>query len=133
MSSKPASFELIPNPTSSKKFRAIFYDKDGKKIKKVDFGARGYSDFTLHKDKSRKASYIARHGSGRENWDDPMTAGSLSRYVLWELESLEDSIYFFADKFKLEFIVDEGSKMDKFLDQRLDEDEQKEQEKQKKK
>lgn len=30
-----------------KKFSAVFFDKEGKKIKTVRFGARGYSDYHL--------------------------------------------------------------------------------------
>ena len=39
-----------------KKFKAII---DGKKT--VHFGAKGYDDFTTHKDQDRKDNYIARH------------------------------------------------------------------------
>jgi hypothetical protein len=30
-----------------KKFSAVFFDKEGKKLKTVKFGARGYSDYHL--------------------------------------------------------------------------------------
>ena len=39
-----------------KKFDAVI---DGKK--KISFGAKGYSDYTKHKDKDRKDRYIDRH------------------------------------------------------------------------
>lgn len=32
------------------------------KGKKINFGAKGMSDFTLHKDKARRDRYRARHG-----------------------------------------------------------------------
>ena len=40
--------------------------------KTIHFGAKGYEDFTTHKDPKRKANYLARHR--HENWDDPTTA-----------------------------------------------------------
>ena len=36
---------------------------------KVSFGAKGYSDFTQHKDEERKQRYIDRHRKN-ENWND---------------------------------------------------------------
>lgn len=56
----------------------------------IHFGAKGMSDFTKHKDPERKANYIARH-KPRENWEDPLTAGYWSRYVLWDKPSLTES------------------------------------------
>ena len=64
-----------------KKLMAIFYDKQGNKVKTTHFGAKGYSDFTIHKDPARKQRYINRHRS-RENWKDPTTPGALSLYIL---------------------------------------------------
>ena len=92
--------KLFVSPNKLKKYRAVFYDEGGKKIKHTDFGASGMSDYTIHKDKQRKKRYIARHRSN-ENWDDYTTAGSLSRYVLWEKPSLKESWEFYKRKFKL--------------------------------
>ena len=50
--------KLIKSPNSRKKYRVIFEDGDT-----VDFGARGYSDFTLHKNPLRMRSYLIRHGA----------------------------------------------------------------------
>lgn len=61
---------------------------DGRSIK---FGASGYSDYTIHKDKARKQRYIARH-QARENWQDPFTAGFYSRWLLWNKPTLQASI-----------------------------------------
>ena len=44
-----------------KKYMAIFYDKNKKKVKTTHFGAAGMSDYTKHKDKSRKRRYLTRH------------------------------------------------------------------------
>ena len=39
---------------------AVFRE-NGKIVRTTHFGARGMSDYTRHKDKTRKARYIKRH------------------------------------------------------------------------
>ena len=58
--------------------------------KTIHFGAKGYEDFTTHKDPKRKANYLARHQ--HENWNDPTTAGSWARHLLWNKDTLEGAI-----------------------------------------
>jgi len=82
-----------------KKYTAIFYDGEKKK-KTVHFGASGYSDFLKHKDEERKKRYIDRH-KARENWSDPMTAGALSRFILWNKPTLRASIADYKKRFNL--------------------------------
>ena len=60
----------------------------------------GYSDFTHHKNEERKKRYIERH-QHNENWNDPMTPGSLSRFILWNKTSLQESINDFKARFNL--------------------------------
>ena len=56
-----------------------------KKQKKVYFGAKGYEDYTTHKNEERKQRYISRHKKS-ENWSKTGldTAGWWSRFYLWE-------------------------------------------------
>ena len=82
-----------------KKFDAIF-DKEGRK-KVVSFGARGMSDYTKHKDKTRRARYLKRHSGMGEHWDQPDTPGALSRWVLWNKPSLQGSIADFKRRYNL--------------------------------
>jgi len=91
--------EIKPSTRKDKKFMAIFYDND-KKIKTTHFGSKGMSDFTINKDKERKERYLDRHRK-RENWESYMTAGSLSRYILWNKPTLKASIADYKKKFKL--------------------------------
>lgn len=79
---------LERSPRSAKKWRVT--PPQGKSI---DFGADGYSDFTLHKDPSRQKNYISRHES-RENWTKTGTdtAGFWSRWILWNLPDFNQSI-----------------------------------------
>ena len=79
---------------------AVFYDKDKKKVKTTHFGDNRYESFEEHKDESRKASYISRH-SANEDWNDSMSAGSLSRYILWEYKNVDTAIKEYMKRFGL--------------------------------
>lgn len=85
---------------ASKKLQAIFKNKITGRRRTTHFGAKGMSDFTKHKDVNRKLRYIQRHRA-RENWDDPTTAGALSRWILWNKPTINDSITDFKKRFKL--------------------------------
>jgi hypothetical protein len=82
-----------------KKYMAVFRDK-GKIVRTTHFGARGMSDYTRHKDKTRKSRYIKRHKK-RENWNDKFSAGALSRYILWGEPTLRESIKKYKRRFRL--------------------------------
>ena len=84
---------------AEKKYMAIFYEGH-KRIKTTHFGAAGMSDYTKHKDPERKKRYMKRHRT-RENWANYMSAGSLSRWILWNKPSLRASIKDYKKRFKL--------------------------------
>ena len=79
---------------------AIFYENN-KKIKTTHFGAAGMSDYTKHKDKKRKTRYLTRHKK-RENWSNYMSAGALSRWILWNKKTLRESKADYKRRFNLE-------------------------------
>lgn len=85
---------------AGKKMMAIFYDTAKKKVKTTHFGQETASDYTLHNDLSRKMNYIKRHDT-REDWNDYMTAGALSRWILWNKPTLSASIEDYMNKFDL--------------------------------
>ena len=91
--------EIKPSTNKNKKYMAIFFD-DNKRIKTTHFGSKGMSDFTIHKDKERKERYLKRHQK-RENWNAPMTAGALSRWILWNKPTLKGSIRDYKKRFNL--------------------------------
>lgn len=64
-----------------KKFTAVFKEDNTGNIKKVHFGAAGYEDYTIHKDKDRRARYWARHK--KDNLLDATSPGALSAIILW--------------------------------------------------
>ena len=78
---------------ADKKYDAII---DGKKT--VSFGAKGYSDYTQHKDKERKERYEKRHKTN-EDWSDPTTAGFYAKHILWNKPTIKGSIADLNKKF----------------------------------
>lgn len=87
-------------PKSKHKLVAHFKMPGSARPKKVAFGARGYSDFTKHKDPERKQRYLNRHRKN-EDWQDYDSPGALSRFVLWNLPDLKASIDDYARRFRL--------------------------------
>ena len=116
-------YKLIESPKRDKKFRVISPDN-----RTVDFGAKGYSNYTLHKNPFRMRLYIGRHGgkipqylkkednknkihskmknvtnSTKEDWTKSgiMTAGFWSRWLLWSDPSLEKAKKIISKKFNI--------------------------------
>jgi hypothetical protein len=89
---------IKPSHKPEKKFDAVF-EGDGVH-KTIPFGSAGMSDFTKHHDEERKQRYINRH-QANENFIDPMTAGALSRWILWNKPSLQESIKDFKKRFSI--------------------------------
>ena len=54
----------------------------------------------MHKDDERKQRYI-KHHEKRETWDDPLTAGFWSRSLLWNKNTLQESIDDINKRFNL--------------------------------
>ncbi len=93
-----------------KKLRLVTIRKSHRKDKKLDavfankvvpFGQKGYSDFTKHKNKTRRARYLKRHSGMGEHWNRPDTPGALSRWILWNKPSLKASIADYKKRFQL--------------------------------
>ncbi len=87
----------------NKRYTAIFYDND-KKVKTTHFGYKdkdGFgSTYIDHKNDDIKDAYIARHRVN-EDFNNYMSAGSLSRYILWNKKSLRESITDYKNRFNL--------------------------------
>jgi len=85
----------------NKKWKAIFYDDKGKKIRTVQFGDNRYEDYTQHKDKERRSKYLTRHKKDLEK-GDYKSAGYLSYYILWGASTnLNTNIKKYKKMFKL--------------------------------
>lgn len=104
--------KIVKSSNDKKKYDAHFL-LDNDKIKIVRFGQADARDFTLINDKNSKwylpkvldrnvvkSSYIRRHEK-REDWSNPVTAGALSKWLLWSRKTLAASIKAYKKMFKL--------------------------------
>ena len=84
----PGPVRLYRATNGVHKFTAQFPDGP-----KVNFGRKGYSDFTIHKDRERMKRYMVRHRK-RENWTraGARTAGFWSRWILWSEPSFQAAL-----------------------------------------
>ena len=116
---------LEASPRAQHKWRVTFPD-----CSFVDFGGRGYSDFTKHRDAARMRRYVVRHGgrpsaavlrltdgraiqqamlgvaaSTSEDWSASgvRTAGFWSRWLLWSHASLREARSFVSAHFGVAF------------------------------
>ena len=98
-STKKPVIILQKSKVSTKKLAAIIGNKT------VNFGAKGYSDFTLHKDVDRMHRYEGRH-KRRENWGKSgiETAGFWSKWILWNKPSLIGSIKDTEKRFNIKIV-----------------------------
>lgn len=94
MKNKIKLISIKPLKTGNKKYIAEFeiINKYGEKKKKTTkFGAKGMSDYTIHKDKERRNRYIKRHVRDLRT-NDPTRAGYLSMYILWNKKTFKSSL-----------------------------------------
>lgn len=87
---------LSKSNVAGKRYNVRIYE-DGIYKRSINFGSSDYDNFTIHKDEKRKERYINRH-SKNEDWNT-INAGSLSRYLLWNKDTLRESIYDFQKRF----------------------------------
>ena len=92
--------QLKKSEIDGKKYTLLFFDNERKKIKTTHFGSAGMIDYTKHKDEERKQRYLDRHRAN-ENWNDYMSAGSLSRWILWHKSTISASYNDYIKRFGL--------------------------------
>ena len=98
--------KVVVSNAKGKKYTAIFCMCEGKikcsdnNKKKVHFGSAGMDDYTITKDDEQKERYRKRHQKDLRT-NDPMRAGYLSYYLLWNKPSLQESIKDYKKKFNL--------------------------------
>lgn len=94
------SVEIRKSEQPKKRFTAFFKRENGK-IKKVHFGSEGANTFIDGAEEKVKENYLKRH-KVNENWDDPISAGALSRWIIWgEHRNVNKNIVAFRKKFNL--------------------------------
>lgn len=82
------------------KMIATFKNKQTGRTKSTHFGAAGYTDYTKSKDEEKKKLYLNRHRKN-ENWNNPTSAGALSKFILWNKPTIKASIADYKKHFKL--------------------------------
>ena len=94
--------EITKSNRNDKRFQAVFTDDDGKKIKTTQFGLKNpkIGTYIDHKNEKLKENYLKRHKKN-ENWNNFMSAGSLSRYILWNKKTYQQSLDDYKKIFKL--------------------------------
>ena len=102
--SKLKLLSVKKSPRKDKKLVAKFCTPSGR-IKDIHFGAKGYKNYggigqERHLDKDRKNRYIQRH-KVREDWSIPDSKGTLSRYILWNKDTLSESIKDYRKRFNV--------------------------------
>lgn len=90
--------KIVKSTNPKKKMMAMFENVKTGRTKTIHFGSRGMSDYTKHKDSERKKLYDKRHRK-RENWNNPITAGALSKWILWNKPTLSASINDYKHRF----------------------------------
>ncbi len=97
--SKPEKVVIKKSDKEGKKLMAIFTMSNGRK-KTTHFGASGMDDYTKTRNKEQKQRYLKRHRRN-ENWNNPVSAGALSRWILWNKETRAASINDYKRRFNL--------------------------------
>lgn len=80
---------LTYSTRDDKKYMVKFYDQGI--IRTIHFGDPKYEDYTIHRNFIRKRLYLERHRKN-EDWNNYLTAGFWSRWLLWNQETLKKSI-----------------------------------------
>ena len=94
--------QISDSDSKNKKYKAVITNGTTKKT--IHFGAKGYSDYTIHGDEQRKQNYINRHKKN-EDWNK-INAGFLSRFILWNKRTIQESISDLNTRYKnIKFVL----------------------------
>ena len=87
---------IRPSSRKDKRFQAIFPDKSI-----INFGLKSGNTYIDHGDKKKRENYIKRH-QVREDFNNPKSAGALSRWILWgDSSNIDKNFYDFKKKFNV--------------------------------
>lgn len=92
-------YYLEKSQRKDKKYMVSYINENTGKVNTIQFGAKGMSDYTIHKDNERKQRYLNRHQN--EDWTDLTKPGTWSRFILWNKPSLKASIKDMENKFNV--------------------------------
>lgn len=92
---------IYESARNDKRLVAVFVENDIVKFT-THFGSANGMTFIDHGDILKRENYLSRHSALNENWDDPLTAGSLARWILWNTDNIETNIKLFKKRFHLQ-------------------------------
>ena len=95
-------FLLRASHLKNKRYDGIFLGSNPtEKSIVVPFGSPVHQNYLFHKDEKRRERYLKRHAVN-EDWNNPFTAGALSRWILWgPTTDINKNIELFKSKFNL--------------------------------
>jgi hypothetical protein len=83
----------------NKKYMIKFLDPK----RTIHFGSKKSKTFLDHNDAKKRFNYLKRHIQN-EDWNDPLTRGALSAYLLWGFSTeLSTNLKFFLDSFNINY------------------------------
>ena len=89
---------LSPSTKPTKKLMITFSEPN----KTIHFGSKHSETYLDHKDTTKRTNYLKRH-QYNENWDNPLTAGALSAFLLWgPTTDLKKNLKYFLHIFNIE-------------------------------
>jgi len=89
---------ILKSTKPQKKFMALFI-VDGKELI-THFGQNGSTTYVEGADELKRLNYLKRHKI-REDWNNPFSSGSLSRWILWEYRDINEAVKHFKNRFNL--------------------------------
>lgn len=93
-------FRIEPAMDKTHRYVGVFTKEDGT-TRRIPFGDATMDNYTIHHNPMRRANYLSRHRT-REDWNKPMTAGALSRWILWNTQDLQRNVSQFRRRFNLQ-------------------------------
>lgn len=93
-------YYLEKSNRKDKKYMVHYINKDTGNINTIHFGAKGMNDYTITGDDEAKKRYILRHKKN-EDWANIWKSGTWSRFLLWNLKSINASIKDMEKKFDI--------------------------------
>lgn len=100
--------ELKPSDNPKKKYTAVFKKEGTNQTKTIHFGSAGYMDYPKwYAERGRefadirKQAYLQRHAGMGEDYSNPVSAGTLAKFILWNKPTLAESIRHFRAHFNV--------------------------------
>ena len=92
--------QILNSPREEKLYMAKFFDSQRNLVKTTHFGSKLGRSYIIHRDDDIKDAWIARH-QVRGTFNEPTSASSLARWLLWNKKTLSQSFKNYLRRFNL--------------------------------